>query len=443
MSRKHRILVVDDEINMRDSIREILMDAGFECEVSEDGAKALEIMSKTDFDLVVSDIKMPNMSGIELLHAVKKEFPGSPLLLITAFSTVKQAVEVIKAGAEDYITKPFDPDDLIEMIKALLNRKNNLSINQNDQIIGRSEQVEKIYQLVERVAPTDSTVLIEGESGTGKELVANAIYNRSNRNKKPFVKVNCAAIPSTLMESELFGHVKGSFTGAVKDKKGKFELANNGTIYLDEIGDMDISLQAKILRVLQEKEFSRVGSESVKKLDIRFIAATNKDLKEAIGNCEFREDLYYRLNVINIKIPPLRERKDDISPLIDHFIEKFNKSFQRNIQGITDEARELLVNYQWPGNIRELENSIERAIILSHADVLDKNSFSDQVTSTYFHSELSSVSFQKSKVSFEKKLLEDALNKSNGKVTVAANLLGITRHSLRYQMEKFGLKNNA
>ena len=443
MTKKQKILVVDDEVNMRNSIREILMESGFECEVSEDGAKALEFMSKVDFDLVISDIKMPNMTGIELLYALKKGFPACPLLLITAFSTVKQAVEVIKAGAEDYITKPFDPEDLIEMIKALLNRKIISTSNQNDQIIGNSEQIKRIYELIERVAPTDSTVLIEGESGTGKELVANAIYNRSKRNKKAFVKVNCAAIPSTLMESELFGHVKGSFTGAVKDKKGKFELANKGIIYLDEIGDMDVSMQAKILRVLQEKEFSKVGSESVDHLDIRFIAATNKDLKEAISNCEFREDLYYRLNVINIKIPPLRERKDDVSLLIDHFIEKFNRLFQRNIEGISDEARSVLVNYQWPGNIRELENSIERSIILSHGDVLEKSSFSDQVSSTYFHSDLSSASFQKSKVSFEKKLLEDALAQSSGKVTIAANLLGITRHSLRYQMEKFGLKNNA
>ncbi len=446
MNGEAKILIVDDEPNMRESLKEILSDSGFACTVSEDGAQALEFMKSSRFDIVISDVKMPRVHGIDLLKSVKNNYPDTSILLITAFATVKQAVEAIKFGAEDYITKPFNPDDLIFVINGILDRKTekediaeiDLSGFQST-IIGDNERMKDVFRLIMTVAPTNSTVLIEGESGTGKELVANAIHYNSKRKDRPFIKVNCAAIPSSLMESELFGHMKGSFTGAFKDKKGKFELADGGTIYLDEIGDMEISLQAKILRVLQEKEISPVGGESVDKIDVRVIAATNKNLREAVANGEFREDLFYRINVINLKVPPLRERKDDIGLLINYFIEKFNSAFCKNIIGVSDEAMNIILKYDWPGNIRELENAIERAMILSTSELLHPQSFPDHISPLSL-SVTDGTGFQSAKSQFEKDLIENALKKSTGSISRAAKILGITRHSLRYQIEKLGIK---
>jgi len=443
---KYKILIVDDEPNMRESLKEILSDAGFDCDTSEDGVQALEFMDKTNYDLVISDVKMPRLHGIGLLKSIKENYPQTSILLITAFATVKQAVEAIKSGAQDYITKPFNPDDLIFAINAILSRKTKNPDTEDadlsgfaSNIVGGTDKMKSIFRLIRTVAPTNSTVLIEGESGTGKELVADAIYLNSLRNGKPFIKVNCAAIPSGLMESELFGHVKGAFTGAFRDKKGKFELADGGTIYLDEIGDMEITLQAKILRVIQEKEISHVGSESVKKIDVRIIAATNKNLRDEVSKGNFREDLFYRINVINLKVPPLRERKDDIELLITHFIDKFNCVLGKNIKGVTDQAMELILNYDWPGNIRELENAVERAMILSAQEYLEPSSFPDHL----FASQMlvsGESGFQSAKNIFEKELIENALRKSGGSVSKAAVSLGISRHSLRYQIEKLGIK---
>lgn len=440
---KPRILIVDDEPNMRESLQEILSDSGFLCSIAENGEQALNVLKQNEFELVISDVKMPRMQGIDLLKHVKKSHPSSSLLLITAFATVQQAVEAIKAGAEDYITKPFDPDDLIKIINRILHRTqaDEEQVESSErEIIGSNIKMKEIYEVIQTVAPTNCTVLIEGESGTGKELIADALHHQSNRKDEPFIKVNCAAIPTALMESELFGHVKGSFTGAIKDKKGKFELADGGTIYLDEIGDMETSLQAKILRVLQEKEFTQVGSESTKQVDVRVIAATNKDLQNAIGTGEFREDLFYRLNVINIKLPPLRERKDDLPLLINHFIEKFNSVLNQSIKGVSQDALKILLQYEWPGNIRELENALERAMIMSHSEFIEVENLPEHITHTREESVSEDSSFQHAKQQFEKSLLEDALTRCNGSITQAANMLGISRHAFRYQMGKYEIK---
>ncbi len=444
-----KILVVDDELYMRQLLQEILNDAGYICDVSENGKQALVMMSDTIYDIVISDVNMPKMAGMELLDKIVTDYSDTAILLITAYATVSQAVEAIKVGAEDYITKPFNPEDLLKTIESIIGRKPKVSFQAESnnldgysEIIGNSPKMQNIFSLIQRVAPTDSTVLIEGESGTGKELIANAIYSNSHRNNTPFIKVNCAAIPSTLMESELFGHVKGAFTGAIKDKKGKFELANKGTIYLDEIGDMEIALQAKILRVLQEQEITRVGSEDVSRVDVRVVAATNKNLIQAVENGEFREDLYYRLNVINIKVPPLRERIEDIPALVRHFINKHNIKMNREITTLSEQAQQICMTYTWPGNIRELENALERAIILSHSDIIEAHNLPEHIThgSILQQKAPSTSTFQFARNEFEKKMIEKALEESDGNVSKAARILGISRHSLRYQLEKLGLK---
>ena len=448
-----KILIVDDEPYMRESLQEILSEIGYFCDVCANGKEALEKLEYNAFHLIVSDVKMPNMNGIDFLRTLRDRGSDVPFLLMTAFATVPQAVQAIKRGAEDYITKPFDPEVLIEKIEKILgsNFESRSAESNSGKIdfIGQSSKIKQIYQLVKTIAPTSSTVLIEGESGTGKELIANSIYKYSKRNNEPFIKVNCAAIPNSLLESELFGHVKGAFTGAIKDKKGKFALAHKGTIYLDEIGDMEFSLQAKILRVIQERELTQVGSETVEPVDVRIIAATNIDLRMAVAQNDFREDLFYRLNVINISVPPLRERKDDIPELVHFFIRKFNDLFAKQIQGVDSETMRVLVNYNWPGNIRELENAIERSVILTSTDRITKASLPEQICPPVNAPEAKigltmgsakTSSFHVAKNQFEKIIIEKALEEAEGNVSRAAQLLGISRHSLRYQLEKLGLK---
>jgi len=448
-----KILIVDDEPYMRESLQEILSEIGYSCDVCANGKEALNKLEDNEFHLIISDVKMPNMNGIDLLKALRDKGRDIPFLFMTAFATVQQAVKAIKKGAEDYLTKPFDPEVLIEKIEKILdsNEKVQNTGNQIDKVdfVGQSPKIKQIYQLVKTIAPTSSTVLIEGESGTGKELISNAIYKYSKRNNEPFIKVNCAAIPNSLLESELFGHVKGAFTGAIKDKKGKFALAHKGTIYLDEIGDMELSLQAKILRVIQERELTQVGSETVETVDVRIIAATNIDLRKAVEQNDFREDLFYRLNVINIAVPPLRERKDDIPELVNFFIRKFNDLFAKQIKGVDSETMRILVNYNWPGNIRELENAIERAVILTSSDRITKDLLPEQICPPVNVPEVKigltmgsakKSSFHVAKNQFEKIIIEKALEEAEGNVSRAAQLLGISRHSLRYQIEKLGLK---
>ncbi|MCD6460797.1 sigma-54-dependent Fis family transcriptional regulator [bacterium] len=453
-----KILIVDDEHYMRESLQEILSDIGYFCDVCANGKEALDKLKAGGFDLIISDVKMPDMNGIDFLSRLRDTGNDTPFLFMTAFATVPQAVQAIKKGAEDYLTKPFDPELLIEKIEKIVGvtQKTEVPDSKNNKVdfIGESPKIKQIYQLVKTIAPTSSTVLIEGESGTGKELVANAIHKYSKRSAEPFIKVNCAAIPNTLLESELFGHVKGSFTGAVKDKKGKFALAHKGTIYLDEIGDMELTLQAKILRVIQERELTRVGSETDERVDVRIIAATNIDLRKAVAQNDFREDLFYRLNVINIFMPPLRERKEDIPGLVNFFINNFNNSFGKDIDGVDGETMRILVNYNWPGNIRELENAVERAVILTSGDKITKNTLPEQICPNVNAMATISItgmpgmtqvsakksSFYMAKNQFDKIIVKKALEEAEGNVSRAAQLLGISRHSLRYQMDKLGLK---
>ncbi|MFZ5979100.1 MAG: sigma-54-dependent transcriptional regulator [Candidatus Zixiibacteriota bacterium] len=370
------ILVVDDKDSMRNMLVETLMGEGYRVDAAEDGKKALDLVSNKSYDLVLTDLKMPDISGLEVLTGIKNLDAESAVIVMTAYGTIEDAVEAMKIGAYDFITKPFDTERLCFLVnRALENRRlkaENLLLREEalaDQglanIIGKNAKMIELSQLIQKVARSDASVLLQGESGTGKELFAKAIHSLSVRQDRPFVAINCAAIPRELLENELFGSEKGAFTGAHARKMGKFEIASGGTIFLDEIGDMDIALQAKLLRVLQEKNFERLGGNKTVDVDVRVIAASNKDLNDLIRNRIFREDLYYRLSVFPMEIPPLRERQDDIKALADYFIVKYCREMKKASKSLTREAVDLLEKYHWPGNVRELENTIERAVILA------------------------------------------------------------------------------
>lgn len=369
-----KILIVDDERSIRNTVKELLEMEEYKCETAENGVLALDSCRNRQFDLVITDIKMPEMDGVELLEKLKREFSDLPVVMISGHGTIETAVECIKNGAFDFISKPIemnrllvtvrnamDKQDLIEETKVLRKKLNTKS---TVEIVGESETITKVKHLIEKVAPSDARVLITGSNGTGKELVARWLHDKSSRSKAPFIEVNCAAIPSELIESELFGHEKGAFTSAVKQRKGKFEQAQGGTIFLDEIGDMSLSAQAKVLRALQEKKISRVGSDTDISVDVRVLAATNKNLMEEIAKCTFREDLYHRLSVIKIHVPPLAERRDDINLLVEHFLEKYCEEQGVVRKTINDDAIETLKALPWTGNIRELRNVVERLVIL-------------------------------------------------------------------------------
>lgn len=370
-----KILVVDDEKSMRDFLALVLKKEGYFVAVASDGQEAIQTLQKDIFDLVITDLKMPKQSGIDVLKVVKETAGETLVIMITAFASTETAVDALKQGAYDYITKPFQIEEVKLIIRNALEKRRlraeNLLLRRElkglgtfENIIGKSEKMQKVFEVVRKVADTNSNVLILGESGTGKELVARAIHFNSRRKDKPFVTVNCSALPETLLESELFGHMKGSFTGAVNNKEGLFEVASGGTIFLDEIGETPSPIQVKLLRVLQEKEFRRIGGTKDVRVDVRIIAATNKDLNRAVEEGSFREDLYYRLDVIPIHLPPLRERSEDIPILVQHFLTKFSQATGKNVQGITPEAIQLLKAQEWRGNVRELENVIERVMAL-------------------------------------------------------------------------------
>ncbi|MGA2959841.1 MAG: sigma-54 dependent transcriptional regulator, partial [Thermodesulfobacteriota bacterium] len=377
-----KILVIDDSPEILTLFSEYLKAEGYEVDTSADGSAGIEMIEKKFYDLIVTDLKMPGVDGMKVLEFAMNRSPDSLCIILTGYGTVKNAVEAIKLGAFDYLTKPVKMDEILVTLKRALEYRNlkmeNINLKNQlkkkykfENIIGDHEGVQKVFEIVEKVADTDSTILILGESGTGKELIAKAIHYNSYRRERPFIPVNCAAIPSELLESELFGHEKGAFTNAIRTRIGRFELASGGTVFLDEIGDMNPLLQSKLLRVLQERQFERIGGIKTIKTDIRVIAATHQDLKQAVQQKRFREDLYYRLNVIPVRIPPLRERRTDIPLLAHHFLDHFNRSKKKKIKGITDEAMESLMNYDWPGNVRELENTIERVIILMDHDIID------------------------------------------------------------------------
>jgi len=451
-----RILVVDDEANMRDSLREILGEEGYECVLAGDGISALNAFDET-VRLVITDAKMPGMDGFELIKELHERDPDLPVVMITAYGSMELAVKAMRSGAYDYVTKPFDPERILHDVRHIVDHyrktKENIRLKRRlaeefnvSQIVGESPQIKEILAVVRRVASTPSSVLIVGQSGTGKELIARALHYLGDRASQPFVVVNCAAIPDTLLESELFGHKKGAFTDAIADKKGRFEEADGGTIFLDEIGDMSLPLQSKMLRVLQEREFTRIGETKTRRVNVRIVTATNKNLGEVIQKGEFREDLYFRINVINVRIPSLRERRSDIPLLVDHFIKRYNYSIGKKIKGISPEAMAILMSYHWPGNIRELENLIERAVIFANSDILDagvikQNLLHWQRPTGGVEAFLDQYGNYKDAVdAFERELIKRAFDSSKGHFSNAAKHLGLSRHALRYQMSKLGLQ---
>ena len=463
-----QILVVDDEPNLRKVLSAQLQRDGYEVHTAEDGEQALEVLREHHIDLVITDLKMPKLDGMELLRRVVEMDEELPVVMITAHGTVDNAVEALKTGAFDYITKPFDQAEVRTIVqKALLTR--DLSAAEATRapeavapegarygIIGQSPAILGLYAVLDRVADTPTTVLITGESGTGKELVARALHENSSRSQKPFIKVNCAAIPRDLMESELFGYERGAFTGAVGSKPGRFELASGGTLFLDEIGSIPVEMQVKLLRALQESEFERVGGIKTIRVDVRLVAATNSDLKKEIASGTFREDLYYRLNVVPIRLPPLRERSDDIPLLCKHFIRKFNARLKKKVAGIEAEAEGALMSHPWPGNIRELENVIERAVLFSNGSLIEPSDLPHEVrdggggpraamASQPSLAEATSIDGLKEQVKaamsrLERDLIQRALDQTGGNVTHAARLLKISRKGLQLKMKELNLR---
>lgn len=451
---KPKILIVDDEVSTTETLKGFLQKRGFEITTEHDPVAAVELIRDRQFDLMIADYRMPKMNGLELIQQVRQIDPVMAIIMISAYGKIETAVQIMKSGASDYLTKPIDLKELLLLIDKCIDNRNLIVENRQlkeilqerfrfENIVGNSSGLNEVMSMVQRVASSNATVILRGESGTGKELIAMALHFASERKEKPFVRVSCAALPESLLESELFGHIKGSFTGAITDRKGKFEEADTGTIFLDEIGEVSQTTQTKLLRVLQEREFERVGSNQTIKVDVRIIAATNKDLEEAVKLKEMREDLYYRLNVVPIFIPPLRNRREDVIPLIEHFIDKFSKENNRKIKGITQEAQKALIKYDFPGNIRELENIIERAIVLARDDVISIKDLPLTVTSQ--HKEESAEEKPLLELmpleDAEKMLIEMALQKHNGVQTRAAKELGISERALRYKIKVKGIEN--
>ncbi len=451
---KPKILIVDDEISTTETLQGFLKKKGFDVTAEHDPETAVELIREKEYDLMIADYRMPKMNGLELIQKVREIDPVVAIIMISAYGKIETAVQIMKSGASDYLTKPIDLKELLLLIDKCIENRNLLVENRQlkdilqerfrfENIVGNSSGLNEVMSMVQRVASSNATVILRGESGTGKELIAMALHFASERKDKPFVKVSCAALPESLLESELFGHVKGSFTGAITDRKGKFEEADSGTIFLDEIGEISQTTQTKLLRVLQEREFERVGSNQTIKVDVRIIAATNKDLEEAVRMKEIRDDLYYRLNVVPIFIPPLRKRREDIVPLIEHFTSKFAKENNRKIKGVTQEAQKALIKYDFPGNIRELENIIERAIVLARDEVISIKDLPMTVTSGHEGEEkdekplLELMPLEEA----EKMLIEMALQKHNGVQTRAAKELGISERALRYKIKVKGVNN--
>jgi DNA-binding NtrC family response regulator len=454
MPNRFHILVVDDEPVQREMISGFLKKQSFEVSAADSAERALELFRQDAFDLVLTDQRMANMSGLELLQAVHAINPETPVILISAFGTVETAVAALKQGALDYLTKPVNLDELLHRIQQVRDRYRIINENRElrealreryriEGIIGESGQMLEVLSLVRRVAPSEATVLIRGESGTGKELIAQAIHFASPRARGPLVKVNCAALPEALLESELFGHEKGAFTGAVASRQGRFELANGGTIFLDEIGDLPLHLQAKLLRVLQEREYEKVGSSRSVKVNVRILAASHRPLEALIKSGLLREDLYYRLNVVTIFIPPLRERRSDLSLLIDHFLQRFAEKNGKTIRGLTHEARDVLLRYDYPGNVRELENLIERAVVLTRDDIVGSGDLPLTVQDSEAEDEKQGTNLTVAVEALERRMIRDALARSDSVQTHAAELLGISERALRYKLTKYGFREEA
>ena len=449
---KMQILIVDDEIVQREMLEGFLMKQGHAVESAADGQTAVRKFKEGGFDFVLTDLRMPGMDGIQLLKELRHMNPEVIVVILTAYGTIGTAVEAMKEGAYDYLTKPVDLDELLILIRRVergleLNRENRELKEQLrerfrvEYIISASRRMQEALNLVGRVAASPATVLILGESGTGKELIARALHFSSPRADRPFVKVNCAALPENLLESELFGHEKGAFTGATARRIGRFEQAHSGSIFLDEIGDLSPSLQMKLLRVLQEKEFERIGSNQTIRSDVRVVAATNRNLEESIRQGTFREDLYYRLNVVTISLAPLRDRKEDILPLVDYFLKKYNRENQKNITSISKEARDLLLRYDYPGNVRELENIMERAVVLSRGSALSAQDLPANLQEGRAETGLDhppeAGSLPRKLEGLERQMISRALERNGGVQTKAAEELGISERVLRYKLKKY------
>ncbi len=450
-----RVLIVDDEAAQREMAGGFLRKQGFGVALAGAGPEALDVLRREPVGLLLTDVRMPGMSGLDLVAEARRLNPELQVVVMTAYGSIESAVAAMKAGAYEYLTKPIHLEALLHLVRKAQERERLIAENRElkerlrgryriEGIVAESGKMQEVLSVVHRAAPSSATVILRGESGTGKELIARAIHYQSPRAEGPLVKVNCAALPEGLLESELFGHVRGAFTGAVADKPGRFEAAHGGTIFLDEIGDVTLGVQAKLLRVLQEKEFERVGSNRPLSVDVRVVAATNQDLESAVREKRFREDLYFRLNVVSIHIPPVRERREDILPLAEAFLKKYAAENAKTVRGLTREARHALLAYDYPGNVRELENAIERAVVLARSDVIDLDdlplAFHDVAARPVAAPEADSLPAQLE--ALERRLIEDALSRAGGVQTRAAEFLGIGERALRYKLHRLGLKGD-
>ena len=456
MNKNHSLLVVDDERNMRESLKTVLQSRGYQVatvESAEDGLKAVE---ESDFFMVITDARLEGMSGYDFLRETHERWPDLPVLMITAYATPKLAVEAIQTGAIDYLSKPFESEELLHSVNRCGERHELIRQNEKlkarlpygyqlDDIIGNCQSLKDLREMIRTVGPTEATILILGESGTGKELIAGSVHHSSQRREEPYVRLNCAAIPETLLESELFGHEKGSFTGAVKQKTGQVEEADGGTLFLDEIGEMSRSLQAKLLRFLEDGTFVRVGGTEEHRVDVRIIAATNRDIIDAIGTGDFREDLYHRLNVGQLRVSPLRDRDGDVVLMAEHFLSRFGRKMSKQFQPLSSEVRHMLESHHWPGNVRELRNTMERAVILSTSDVIHPVNLPDFRLETRLRkgddsgSSYDGLSLEEALASFESDMIRTELARNDKNLSRTAQKLGISRHALRYRMTRLQL----
>lgn len=452
MKTTRRLLVIDDEESHRLMLRAVLKEEGYQVAEAADGPEAIRAVEQETFDLILLDLRLQTMDGLETLTEIRKISPLVPVIIMTAYASVKTAVGALKAGATDYLTKPLDLEELKVLIEKALElydlRTENIFLKERlgdrfdfSRLIGRSSKMRELFDTLALVAPSDATVLLQGESGTGKELVANAIHQNSLRKNQPFVKVSCAALPETLLESELFGHERGAFTGALARREGRFQMAHRGTIFLDEVGEMSPSTQVKLLRVLQEKEFEPLGSNQTFKVDVRIIAATNKNLEKETKEGRFRQDLFYRLNVVPIILPPLRERREDIPLLANHFFNFYREKNRQELQAISGKAMDLLVRYPWPGNVRELENTIERAVIIARGEVVAPVDLPPQIQALAKEKEAQELDFPPgiTLAQIERALTLKTLEDTGGNRSRAAEILGISRRTLQNKLKEYGI----
>ena len=447
---KPRILLVDDDKNTANGLRKILLQDGYDTSCTYTGKEALNLIETEHFDIVITDMKLPDISGFSIIEKVKKKDIDIAVVMITAFSSIQTAIDAMKKGADDYLTKPVNIEELELILKKIWEKRlliiQNKELKQklNDKynfsgIIGNTPEIQLIFKTIMEIAPTAATVLIYGDTGTGKELIANAIHYSSDRRDKPFITLHCASLSEGVLESELFGHEKGAFTGAISQRRGRFELANGGSLFLDEVGEMNSHVQIKLLRVLETGKFERVGGEKTFESDVRIIAATNKDLEKEIKEGRFREDLYYRLNVINLKLPSLIERKEDIGLLIDNFLIKYSKKNRKNIKGLTPQSAKLLNNYDWPGNVRELENAIERAVVMARNEYVEPNDLPSNinVNTKKSRKETFRIPSGATMKEIEKKVIIETLQTTNGSKSKAAKILGISTRKIEYKIKEW------